>query len=281
MLIFAAGCGKSATDETNENQTGTTAIVTTETEETTAEITEPVTEATTSEPTTEPTTTQAVTEPLTTAPTTVTVSEATTAASTRKIINLSAVPWYLVLANGDNQLPDDFTVNDADIMGHGYSGYKFSLDSRIVDIWNQMYLDAQSEGYNIAANSSFRLISDQKILFEREVSKFTAKGYSRADAEVLAAKSVMYPGCSDHNLGLAVDILSTYVNGESAPEFKWLCENAENYGFVLRYPKDKEAITKVKYEPWHWRYVGVEAAKEMNSLNMCLEEYHIYKGIVQ
>ena len=91
----------------------------------------------------------------------------------------------------------------------------------------------------------------------------------------------MYPGCSDHNLGLGIDICSLYQSFEYTDEYKWLQQHAEDYGFVLRYPKDKEAITKVKFEPWHWRYVGVEAAKEMNSLGMCLEEYHIYKGITQ
>ena len=300
LLIAAAmlaGCGNTGTNETSStSETGeaitaeewtTDASVEEETtvpEQSTAETTTSVDESAATTAVTTSAAYSSATSPAQSTSATqeqVTANQTQSSSSTRKIIDLNNVEWYLILANGDNQLPDSFTVNDADIMGHGYSGYKFSLDSRIVDIWNQMYTDARDQGYNIAANSSYRTIGTQRTLFENEVSKFLSKGYSRADAEVAAARSVMYPGCSDHNLGLAVDVLNIYNQGESAKEFTWLMNNAENYGFVLRYPKDKEDITKVKYEPWHWRYVGVEAAKEMNALNMCLEEYHIYKGITQ
>lgn len=84
------------------------------------------------------------------------------------------------------------------------------------------------------------------------------------------------PECSDHNLGLAVDFNYVKEDFENTKAFKWLTKNAENYGFILRYPKGKEYITKVDYEPWHWRYVGEENAKKMNELNMCLEEYVEY-----
>ena len=84
------------------------------------------------------------------------------------------------------------------------------------------------------------------------------------------------PGSSDHNLGLAVDFNNVDNNFEDLKAFKWLQKNAENYGFILRYPKDKEDITKISYESWHWRYVGEEHAKKMNELKMCLEEYIEY-----
>ena len=99
------------------------------------------------------------------------------------------------------------------------------------------------------------------------------QGMSEEEAKKEAATRVAIPGTSEHHLGLAVDINSVETSFENTKAFKWLQKNAENYGFVLRYPKDKKAITKIIYEPWHYRYVGVEHAKEMNRLGLCLEEY--------
>ena len=81
---------------------------------------------------------------------------------------------------------------------------------------------------------------------------------------------------SEHSLGLAADFNNVKPEFENTREFAWLVENAENYGFVLRYKKEKKNITKVNYEPWHWRYVGKEHAIKMNELDMCLEEYVEY-----
>ena len=108
------------------------------------------------------------------------------------------------------------------------------------------------------------------------MKKYLQQGKTQEEAEKLTDEYINKPGSSDHNLGLAVDF--NYVDNkfEKLDGFKWLKKNAENYGFVLRYPKDKEDITKIAYESWHWRYVGVEHAKKMNDLNMCLEEYIEY-----
>ena len=89
-------------------------------------------------------------------------------------------------------------------------------------------------------------------------------------------QTINKPGTSEHNLGLAIDFNYVNYNFDQTKGFKWLKDNAENYGFVLRYDKEKEDITKVIYEPWHWRYVGKENAIKMNELNMCLEEYIEY-----
>lgn len=96
------------------------------------------------------------------------------------------------------------------------------------------------------------------------------------EAEALTARSIGEPYKSEHNIGLAVDFNDVNYAFENEKAFTWLMENAENYGFILRYPADKEDITKIKYEPWHWRYVGPEYAKEMNDLGFCLEEYIEY-----
>ena len=105
-------------------------------------------------------------------------------------------------------------------------------------------------------------------------------GYSKEAAEKEAATCIALPGSSEHHTGLAVDFNVTSQSFENSKTFKWLKENAENYGFIMRYPSDKMDITGgIIYEPWHWRFVGINIAKEMKSLGMCYEEYCQYKGI--
>ncbi len=108
------------------------------------------------------------------------------------------------------------------------------------------------------------------------MQKHINQGKTEEVARRLTEEVIMIPGCSDHNLGLAVDFNDAETTFEDTKAFTWLKQNAENYGFVMRYPKDKEDITKITYEPWHWRYVGKDNAIEMNRLNMCLEEYVEY-----
>ena len=101
------------------------------------------------------------------------------------------------------------------------------------------------------------------------------EGLDRTKATVEAATEIMIPGGSEHNAGLAMDICSLSESFEDTDEFAWLNENAADFGFILRYPKDARSknITKVIYEPWHFRYVGVEAAKEIKAKGITLEEY--------
>ena len=115
--------------------------------------------------------------------------------------------------------------------------------------------------------------SRQKNNFERKINTYIDAGYSKVEATQKAATIILPPGTSEHNAGLAMDICSLEQNFEETKEFEWLCENAADYGFILRYPEDKQDITKIIYEPWHWRYVGVEAAQEMKASGECLEEY--------
>lgn len=246
---------------------------------------------TTTATTTVPTTTAPTTTVTTTEPTTTTTTKPTTVVTTKPeipfpeipVINMENIEWNLVLVNGENKLPDDFRVSTVRAQ-YGYGSYPFELDERIADIWVQMRNDAVADGAGdmMGIISAYRSVELQTDSFSNSVYNFLYQGYSMEDAIALTSKSYMYPGCSDHNLGLAIDIGTTNASAfESSNAFAWLMEHAEDYGFVLRYPADKVEITKVKYEPWHWRYVGVEAAKEMNELGMCLEEYHVYKGYVQ
>lgn len=180
--------------------------------------------------------------------------------------------WNLVLANPWNKLPEDFTVELSDI-GGGHM-----VDSRIVDDLNQMMSDLARAGHSAFICSSFRTNTKQTTLYNNEVNEYLAMGYSEEEAAVEAGKWVAVPGTSEHQTGLAVDIMSNYYlkldkGQEDTEEQKWLMENSWKYGFVLRYPNDKSHITGIYYEPWHYRYVGKDAAKEMFERDVCFEEY--------
>ena len=179
--------------------------------------------------------------------------------------------WRLTLANYENLLPEDFTVEVANIDDTR------QFDARAIGELNDMMNAMKKAGItNIWIQSAYRSVTRQKELYDNSIQKYLKQGKTQEEAEQLTNEYINKPGSSDHNLGLAVDF--NYVDNkfEKLDGFKWLQENAEDYGFVLRYPKDKEDITKIAYESWHWRYVGVEHAKKMNELNMCLEEYVEY-----
>lgn len=179
--------------------------------------------------------------------------------------------WRLALANYENLLPENFTVKVSNIDNTR------QFDSRAIGELNDMMNAMKKDGVtNVWVQSAYRSVARQKELYDNSVKKYLQQGKTQEEAEKLTDEYINKPGSSDHNLGLAVDF--NYVDNkfEKLDGFKWLKKNAENYGFVLRYPKDKEDITKIAYESWHWRYVGVEHAKKMNDLNMCLEEYIEY-----
>ncbi len=187
--------------------------------------------------------------------------------------------WMLRVANYENVLPDDFTVTTG-LITPAYArdaGMKF--DARAVDDLNAMLAAANKDGVNLLVISCYRTISYQTGLYNREVQKWINNGYSEENAKKKAGTIVAVPGTSDHNLGLAVDLNSVEESFQNTKQFDWLQENAEEYGFVMRYAKDKQDITKIIYEPWHYRYVGKEHAARMNELDMCLEEYVEYLGL--
>lgn len=179
--------------------------------------------------------------------------------------------WNLKLANYENILPEDFTVEVANI------DETRQFDARAIQYLNQMMNDMRKDGItNIWVQSAYRSVARQKELYDNSVQKYLKQGKTQEEAEKLTDEYINKPGSSDHNLGLAVDFNNVNNDFEKLKGFEWLQKNAENYGFILRYPKGKEDITKIAYESWHWRYVGKEHAKKMNELNMCLEEYVEY-----
>lgn len=179
--------------------------------------------------------------------------------------------WRLVLANYENELPEDFNIDLASI------DKTRKVDSRIITELNNMLDAMRRDGIsNMWIQSAYRDEKLQTTLFNEKVDSFMKQGKTKQEAEKLAMQTINKPRKSEHNLGLAVDFNYVNYEFETSSAFKWLQKNAEDYGFILRYRKDKEDITKVDYEPWHWRYVGKENAEKMNELDMCLEEYVEY-----
>ena len=179
--------------------------------------------------------------------------------------------WYLTLVNRNNKMPEDyvFTTKKLDSIRE--------FDSRAIDKLLAMINAARKDGVsNIWAQSTYRSVERQEVLVQNSINKYMKEGYSKQEAEDKTFKEINIPGTSEHNLGLAVDFNTITTEFENTKAFKWLQENAENYGFILRYPKDKVDITMVKYEPWHYRYVSKEHAIKINDLDMCLEEYIEY-----
>lgn len=178
----------------------------------------------------------------------------------------------LTLVNFENTIPKDWKV-DLVQLNNGQS-----VDRRIYDDLIAMLQAAKSEGLNPLICSSYRTNEKQEQLYQNKVSEYLSQGYSKVEASDKAAFWVARPGTSEHQLGLAVDIVSTKNqrldrSQENTVEQQWLIQNSWKYGFVLRYPTNKNSITGVGYEPWHYRYVGKKHAKKINELGVCLEEY--------
>lgn len=178
----------------------------------------------------------------------------------------------LTLVNFENTIPKDWKV-DLVQLNNGQS-----VDRRIYDDLIAMLQAAKSEGLNPLICSSYRTNEKQEQLYQNKVSEYLSQGYSKVEASDKAAFWVARPGTSEHQLGLAVDIVSTKNqrldrSQENTVEQQWLIQNSWKYGFVLRYPTNKNSITGVGYEPWHYRYVGKEHAKKINEMGVCLEEY--------
>ena len=183
--------------------------------------------------------------------------------------------WNLRLVNPWNSLPKDF---DVVLVGIGNGHY---IDERAYDDLQKMLKDAKKAGMSMFVCSSYRTNAKQTTLYNNKVKYYLNQGYSKTRAQEKAGTWVARPGTSEHQLGLALDIVSTsYTNldkkQENTKEQKWLMANSYKYGFILRYPSDKCDITGINYEPWHYRYVGKAAAKEIYEKDICLEEYLLY-----
>ena len=205
-------------------------------------------------------------------------SEPSAAASDKPAAPPAGEDWALVLVNFDHPLPDGFAAPGLTRLRNGQA-----VDSRAYPSLQAMMDGARAVGLQPLICSSFRSGDTQERLYEDEVRNWLARGYIQEEAEEQAAMWVARPGTSEHQLGLAVDIvdLSYQVldeGQENTPVQQWLMAHCAEYGFILRYPTGKSALTGVSYEPWHYRSVGVEAAGEIMENGLCLEEYLYAQG---
>lgn len=179
--------------------------------------------------------------------------------------------WNLKLVNKENSVDRDYVPELEEID----DGIKF--DKRAISYLKNMINAMYKEGITkIWVQSAYRSYEKQEELFNNKVKYYKNQGKSQQEAETLAQTVVQRPEMSEHNLGLAADFNTVTNEFEKTKAFKWLQENAQDYGFILRYPKDKQDITGITYESWHWRYVGAEHAKIIKEKGFCLEEYIEY-----
>ena len=184
--------------------------------------------------------------------------------------------WYLKLVNSKNPMTQEDVpeVATETIDSNGYQ-----VDARIMDDLEDMFAAARAAGRNPVICSAFRAWDTQEYLYQNKIQRVMAEeGLPEDQAAVEAGTVVAVPGTSEHQIGLALDIVSSeYMNLDEkqmeTEDQQWLMENSWKYGFILRYPLDKSDITGIIFEPWHYRYVGKEAAKEIYEQDITLEEY--------
>ena len=180
--------------------------------------------------------------------------------------------WRFILINKQHPIPENYELN------LGRTKDTIRCDDRIIEDLRLMLQAAQKDGFNLGVQSSYRTFDRQESNFNDRIKYYMKQGLSYMDAYKKTSQVITVPGCSEHEIGLALDITSdTYTQllqgFAETEEGKWLAEHSHEYGFILRYPSGKEYITGIEYEPWHFRYVGREAAKIMHDENICLEEF--------
>ncbi len=184
----------------------------------------------------------------------------------------SSDDWKIILVNKQHPIPDDYEFPLGTISG------SMRCDERVIAPLLEMLKAARGDGVNLIICSPYRDIDRQTMLFTNKVDRYMTAGMSYMDAYNLASQAVTVPGSSEHQIGLAIDIITDGYSsldegfGNTAAG-KWLAANSYKYGFVLRYPLGKEQITSIEFEPWHFRYVGVDAATVMTEEGICLEEF--------
>ena len=214
-------------------------------------------------------------------------SKATTNNKNEKNVNKKDVlpisdpnDWRIILVNREHMLSKELGIELTSITQNAKPNMK--IDSRIATSYQDMVAAAKKEGINLYLRSGYRAIKLQQTYYDASVKSYKSQGLSDEEASAKALEYLQYPGASEHHTGLALDIISVEWQNtvedlnatfENTDAFKWLDKNAAEYGFIIRYPKDKENITGIKYEPWHYRYVGKEVAAYLKEKGLTLEEY--------
>ena len=182
----------------------------------------------------------------------------------------------MVLVNHTNKMPENYTFDTKECGSQ--TAVNKTLQTPACDAFLEMQKAAAADGVTVWMQSGYRSVKYQTGLYERKTKYYTDRGYDTATAKEMAAAVVNPPGYSEHNCGLAADLNSPEHTGldegfENTTAFRWLCEHAVEYGFILRYPKGAEDKTEITYEPWHWRYVGRENAAKISTSGLCFEDY--------
>ncbi len=196
-------------------------------------------------------------------------------AGKRKIIDPTAGNPYLVVVNMTREMPSDYEPELEEIFDTGYY-----MEKGVAPYYEQMYLDAEKEGIILTPYSGYRSYERQKNNYINLTNDYMSKySLSKEEAAEKAATVILPPGTSEHNLGLAMDICNTLDSFANTKEYEWLQNNAHKYGFILRYTAEKQPITGIVPEPWHWRFVGTDYAEKIKNSGLCLEEYLEKEGI--
>ncbi len=184
----------------------------------------------------------------------------------------------MVLVNHSTPMPEDYTFDTKEC--GSATAINSTLQTEAADAFLAMQAAAAADGVTIWMQSGYRSVEYQTTLYNNKTQQYLDQGYDEPTARELAAGIVNPPGYSEHNCGLAADLncpafTALDTGFEETDAFAWLCEHAEAYGFILRYPKGEaaEAVTEITYEPWHWRYVGPENAAAINASGLLFEEY--------
>lgn len=175
--------------------------------------------------------------------------------------------WNLILVNSKNHIPSDY-VDELVTLRNGQQ-----VDSRIYPDLQDMFDTMRAEGIYPIVASGYRTEEKQRQLLDEKTEEYKEMGHSHWKARKEALQWVSIPGTSEHQLGIAVDINQEGTLSTAKQIYDWLANNAHRYGFIYRYPADKVAVTGISNEPWHYRYVGKEAAWEIYEKGICLEEY--------
>lgn len=201
--------------------------------------------------------------------------EITEEETTEQVTEAVTYSYETLLVNFENPIPDDYTVELVDYQDQ--DGNWWTVASELITPLDEMCAAAANDGVYLIINSAYRSYEAQEKLFLTSVEEYEEDGYEYDEALELTEGLVADPGTSEHQTGIAVDF--GYTGDTTWTRcYTWLDENSYKYGFIVRYPDGKTDITQISYEPWHFRYVGVEIATEMYELDLCLEEYYELKG---
>lgn len=175
--------------------------------------------------------------------------------------------WNLILVNKNYCIPDNYDIELTELS----NGEK--VDTRIYPDLQDMFDAARADGLELFVREGYRTQKEQQEIMDERILDYMEEGYSEKEAKNLAEKNVAKPGMSEHQLGLSIDINADTTKCSSESVYEWLDESAYKFGFIKRYPSDKIEITGINNEPWHYRYVGKDAANEIEEKGICLEEY--------